>query len=88
AFRAGIGARWLFLSDAERRCIGDLGLVEVTDTTNRPYLPTVYTLFPDRTINSVYNGYWFWGRPTAQELWRDFRQISSEIRPDWDPPTS
>ncbi len=88
AFRAGIGARWLFLSDAERRWIDDLGLMEVTDTTNRPYLPTVLTLLPDLTIHSAYNGYWFWGRPTRDELHRDFREISRAIRPDWDPPAS
>ncbi len=86
AFRAGLGARWTFLSDKERRWIDQLDLVEVADTTNRPYLPTVFTLFPDRTIHATYNGYWFWGRPTPDELWRDFREISRAIRPDWDPP--
>ena len=35
-------------------------------------------------IHSVYNGYWFWGRPSIAELWRDLRAATSEIRPDWD----
>ena len=35
-------------------------------------------------IASVYNGYWFWGRPSIAELWRDLRAATSEIRPDWD----
>ncbi len=86
AFRAGIGARWLFLSDGERQWVEELGLLEATDATHRPYLPTVFTLLPDLTIHRVYNGYWFWGRPTNEELRHDFRAISQVIRADWDPP--
>lgn len=87
AFRAGIGARWTFLSDSQRSWIDELGLMEASDTTHRPYLPTVFTLRPDRTIHRVYDGYWFWGRPTNEELRQDFRAISHVIRPDWEPPT-
>ena len=86
AFRAGIGARWTFLSDAERVWIDDLGLMESTDSAHRPYLPAVFTLRPDLTIHSAYNGYWFWGRPTNEELRQDFRAISQLIRADWEPP--
>ncbi len=39
AFRAGLGARWTFLSDAERRYQAELGLRETTDRVHRPYLP-------------------------------------------------
>jgi peroxiredoxin len=86
AFRAGIGARWTFLSDAERIWIDELGLMESTDSAHRPYLPAVFTLRPDLTIHSAYNGYWFWGRPTNEELRQDFRAISQLIRADWEPP--
>jgi peroxiredoxin len=85
AFRAGIGARWVFLSDAERRWIDQLGLVESADTAHRPYLPRVFTLRPDLTIHANYNGYWFWGRPTNEELRQDFRDISQAVRADWEP---
>src|SRR3954451_6484072 len=85
AFRAGLGARWTFLSDPDRVAQEELGLREVTDTVNRPYLPTVFTLFPDLTIHRAYNGYWFWGRPTNEELRQDMREITRDIRPDWDP---
>jgi peroxiredoxin len=86
AFRAGLGARFLFLSDHERRYLDELGLRETTDTVHHPYLPAAFTLFPDLRVHRAYNGYWFWGRPTAEEIRRDMREITREIRPDWDPP--
>ena len=86
AFRAGLGARWTFLSDHERRYLDVLGLRETTDTVYRPYVPTAFTLYPDLTIHAVYNGYWFWGRPTTEELRRDLRAITADLRPDWEVP--
>jgi hypothetical protein len=35
-------------------------------------------------VHSIYNGYWFWGRPSIVDLWHDLREVSREIRPDWD----
>jgi len=35
-------------------------------------------------VHSVYNGYWFWGRPSFYDLWNDLRVATAEIRPDWD----
>jgi peroxiredoxin len=87
AFRAGLGARWTFLSDPERRAQERLGLRETTDTVHDPYVPAVFTLFPDLTIHGAYDGYWFWGRPTLEELRRDMRHVSRAIRPDWSAPT-
>ena len=86
AFRAGIGARWPFLSDESRGLQTQLGLLETTDTVHRPYIPTVFTLFPDLTIHTAYNGYWFWGRPTNGELAADLRAITRAIRADWEAP--
>ncbi len=88
AFRAGLDARWTFLSDAERAWLDRLGLRETPDTQTNPYAPTVFTLFPDRRIHRHYNGYWFWGRPTAEELRADFRAITRSIRDDWEVPDS
>jgi len=34
-------------------------------------------------IHSVYNGYWFWGRPSIGDLWHDLREATRETRPDW-----
>lgn len=86
AFRAGIGARWTFLCDDARRWQERLPLVESTDAAHRPYLPAVFTLFPDLTIHAAYNGYWFWGRPTNDELRLDLRSISKAVRKDWQVP--
>jgi hypothetical protein len=33
-------------------------------------------------VHSIYNGYWFWGRASVDELWHDLRAATSEIRPD------
>jgi len=84
AFRAGLGARFVFLSDAERRWLGLLGLLEETDTLHDPYRPTAFSLFPDLTIHSAYDGNWYWGRPTAEDLRRDMRAISRAVREDFD----
>ena len=86
AFRAGLGARWTFLSDSERTWLDRLELRETTDTLNNPYLPTVFVVDPDLRIHSRYDGYWFWGRPTTEELRQDLRAVTRAIRPDWEPP--
>lgn len=83
AFRAGLGARWTFLCDDEHQWVQRLDLVESSDTTNCPYLPTVVTLGPDLDVERSYEGYWYWGRPTLEELRQDLRSITRRLRPDW-----
>ena len=83
AFRAGLGARFTFLSDAERVYLDALGLRETTDTVHHPYRPAAFTLYPDLRILRSYDGYWYWGRPTAEEIRQDLRTITMRIRPDW-----
>lgn len=86
AYRAGLDARWTFLSDAGRRYLDELELRETTDTVHEPYLPVAFVLFPDLRIASRYDGYWFWGRPSLEEIRQDFRAVSREIRPEWEGP--
>lgn len=88
AFRAGLGVRFTFLSDSERRWLPKLGLLEGTDTVHHPYRPAGLTLFPDLTIHRAYNGYWFWGRATMEELRQDMRAITRAVRADWDVPAA
>ena len=83
-FRASIGAQWPFLSDPERIVQKDLDIQEYTDPEHDPMIPYTLVLKPGLAIYSVYNGYWFWGRPSIEDLRRDLRVVSSEVRPDWD----
>jgi peroxiredoxin len=86
AFRAGLGARFVFLSDAERRWLDALALRETTDTVHHPYRPAAFTLSPDLRVHRAYNGYWYGGRPTLEELRRDMRELTRAIRDDWELP--
>jgi peroxiredoxin len=83
-FRAAVGAQWTFLSDPERIVQKDLDIQEYTDPEHDPMIPHTVVLKPGLTIQSVYNGYWFWGRPSLEDLWRDLRAAYREVRPDWD----
>jgi peroxiredoxin len=83
-FRNSVGAQWPFLSDPERVVQKDLDIKEYTDPDNDPMIPHTLVLKPGLVIHSLYNGYWFWGRPSFAELWQDLRAASREIRPDWD----
>lgn len=86
AFRAGLGARFTFLSDRERVWIDRLGLRERTDTVHDPYRPAGFAVYPDLKILNAYNGYWYWGRATLEELRSDMRRMTREIRDDWEVP--
>jgi peroxiredoxin len=83
-FRASIGAQWTFLSDPDRTVQKDLDIAEYTDPEHNPMIPHTLVLKPGLIIHSIYNGYWFWGRPSVIDLWHDLRAVTSEIRPDWD----
>ena len=83
-FRASVGAVWTFLSDPGRTVQQDLDIQEYTDPEHNPMILHTLVLKPGLIVHSVYNGYWFWGRPSFVDLWHDLRAASSEIRPDWD----
>ena len=83
-FRASVGAQWTFLSDPDRTVQKDLDIQEYTDPEHNPMIPHTLVLKPGLVIYSIYNGYWFWGRPSVIDLWHDLRAVTSEIRPDWD----
>jgi peroxiredoxin len=82
--RASVGAQWTFLSDPGRIIQKDLDIAEYTDPEHDPMIPHTLVLKPGLVIHSVYNGYWFWGRPSVGDLWHDLRAATREIRPDWD----
>src|SRR5258708_7722680 len=76
AFRAGLGATWAFLSDERREAIKQLGIL---DETEGEYAfraqPYTFVLRPDLRIHAIYDGWWFVGRPTLEELRHDLRAI-------------
>jgi peroxiredoxin len=83
-FRTGIGAHWTFLSDVRRVVQKDLDIAEYTDPPHNPMIPYVFVLEPGLVIHKIYNGYWFFGRPTVEELRQDLRAVLRKCRPDWD----
>jgi peroxiredoxin len=83
-FRESVGAQWTFLSDPGRTVQKDLDIAEYTDPEHNPMIPHTLVLKPGLVIHRIYNGYWFWGRPSVNDLWHDLRAVTSEIRPDWD----
>ena len=83
-YRTAIGAHWTFLSDAGRKVQKDLDIAEYTDPMNNPMIPHTIVLEPGLVVLKIYNGYWFFGRPTNEELRQDLRAVLKKCRPDWD----
>ena len=83
-FRAGVGAHWTFLSDPGRKLQKDLDIAEYTDPHHNPMIPHTLVLEPGLRVYKIYNGYWFFGRPTVEELRLDLRAVLQRCRPDWD----
>ena len=82
--RTGVGAHWPFLSDSERTIQKELDIQEYTDPVHNPMIPHTLVLEPGLVIYSVYNGYWYWGRPGPEDLRHDLREVTKKIRTDWD----
>jgi hypothetical protein len=76
-YRAGIG-------DPRRLVQHDLDIPEYTDSVHNPMIPHTLVLEPGLVIYRIYNGYWFFGRPTVEELRQDLRAVLKKCRPDWD----
>jgi len=83
-FRAGVGANWPFLSDPGRKVQKDLDIAEYTDPAHDPMIPYTIVLEPGLVVHKIYNGYWYFGRPTVEELRQDLRAVLRKCRPDWD----
>src|SRR4051794_28539001 len=83
-YRSGIGAHWPFLSDAGHAVQKDLDIAEYTDPLHNPMIPHTIVLEPRLVVHKIYNGYWFFGRPTVEELRHDLRAVLMKCRPDWD----
>ncbi len=81
--RQGVGAQWTFLYDERATIRDDLDIEEYTDPKHRPMIPHTFVLGPGLKIHKLYNGYWYWGRPSTAELHADLRELTKQIRPDY-----
>jgi hypothetical protein len=61
------------------RCELTLSQERSSPTTSLPTTPRNAGSSPN-----FYNGYWFVGRPTLEELRQDLRAVTKKCRPDWD----
>jgi peroxiredoxin len=82
------GARWTFLSDAALEVQEHFDINEYTDT-HHDYAGVPHTLIlsPGLVIEKVYVGYWFWGRPSNDQLWADIGEVLARTKSDFDPTT-
>jgi peroxiredoxin len=81
--RKELGATFPFLCDHDRKVIADLDIVDTTDSHHpRIAIPYTFVLDYDRQIDKIYNGWWYVGRPTVEELRLDLRTLMSRRR-DW-----
>lgn len=83
-YRSGVGAHWPFLSDSRRIVQKDLDIAEYTDPGHNPMIPHVIVLEPGLVIYKIYNGYWYFGRPTMDDLRQDLRVVTERCRSDFD----
>ncbi len=83
-YRSGVGAQWPFLADPRRIVQKDLDIAEYTDAIHNPMIPHVIVLEPKMIVYKIYNGYWFFGRPTVEELRLDLRAVGIKTFADWD----
>ncbi|MBF6594171.1 MAG: cold shock domain-containing protein [Thermaceae bacterium] len=80
AFRAGLGADWPFLSDENLEATRQL---DILDETEGEYAyraqPFTFVLCPDLSLYKIYNGWYYVGRPTPEELRQDLRAIMKTL---------
>jgi hypothetical protein len=62
----------------------DLDIAEYTDPAHDQMVPHTIVCEPGLIVYRVYNGYWFFGRPTVEELRHDLRAVLIKHHWDWD----
>jgi peroxiredoxin len=83
--RIATGAFWPYLSDGDLEVQQALDIREYTDTHHAATVPHTLVLAPGLVIETVYVGYWYWGRPSPYQLWEDLQAMFRRIKPDFDP---
>jgi peroxiredoxin len=82
------GAWWPFLSDGDYEVQAELEIDEYTDEHHRATVPHTVVCEPGALrIAALHVGYWYWGRPSAYQLWLDLREAVRSTKADFDPTT-
>lgn len=82
--RQQLDAHHPFLYDEEKTLRDELDICEYTDSEHLPMIPHTLLLGPGLRIRRIWSGYYYWGRPSTAELHTELRELTREIRPDWD----
>jgi peroxiredoxin len=85
--KASTGAWWTFLCDTDLDVQRTFEIDEYTDTHHAATVPHTLVLAPGLVIDTVYCGYWFWGRPSVAQLWADMGDLLRRTAVDYDPTT-
>ena len=86
--KIGTGAHWTFLADEDLEVQRHFDIHEYTDPHHdHAGVPHTLILSPGRRIERVYCGYWFWGRPSPEQLWLDLQELLRRDKADFDPTT-
>src|ERR687884_29810 len=78
-------AYWTYLCDQDLEVQRTLGIDEYTDPHHSASVPHTLVLAPGLVIDRAYVGYWFFGRPSAYQLWEDLQEPFPRIKDDFDP---
>jgi peroxiredoxin len=80
------GAHWTFLADRELEVQRHFDINEYTDPHHdNAGVPHTLILSPGLKVEKVYVGYWFWGRPSPEQLWLDLQELTIALKKDYDP---
>jgi peroxiredoxin len=82
------GATWTYLADSDLEIQSAHDIREYTDPHHAATVPHTLVLGPGLTIDKVYVGYWFWGRPSPYQLWADLQDLMRRTKADYDPTTA
>jgi peroxiredoxin len=82
--RQRLGARYPFLYDTHKTLRDELDIWDFSDPQHVPMIPHTFLLAPSLRIHRVWNGHYYWGRPSTSDLHDELREITREIQRDWD----
>lgn len=83
-YRQQTAASWPFLFDEDRKVQKKLGIKEYTDTQHDVMIPHTLILGRGLKVFRIFNGYYYWGRPSMSELHDVLRDLARQTYDDWD----